>query len=113
MKENDEDYEKYYEQARLLQHQYRDYDHLREILIKKGADHLMASEIITQLKKVNYAKRRSTGTQIIAFGAVLLLIGFIITCLCFNFNMPIHTVMYTFTSAGLLTLFIGLFYIFN
>ncbi len=110
---NDDNYEKYYEQARLLQHQYRDVNILREIIIKKGADALMASEIINQLKKVNHARRRSSGGQILAFGLVLLLIGFILTCVCFHFNTSIHLVMYGFTSIGLIVLFIGLYYLFT
>lgn len=51
MKSTDEDYEKYYDQARSLQHQYRNYDDLRDVLMKKGASDLLASEIVSQLKK--------------------------------------------------------------
>jgi len=113
MKSTDEDYEKYYEQARLLQHQYRDYHVLRNILIKKGASDLTASEIITQLKKINHAKNRTTGTQLILFSGLLLLVGFILTCVCFYNNTSIHAVMYGFTSIGLIGVFIGLFYLFK
>lgn len=113
MKSVDDDYEKYYEQARSLQHQHRNYDDLREILIKNGAEHLTASEIVSQLRKINHAKSRTTGTQIILFSAVLLLIGFILTCVCYYNNTSFDAVMYGFTSLGLLGMFIGLYYIFN
>lgn len=114
MQDNNEDYEKFYEHARSIQHQFKgDYDHLREFLIQKGADALTAGEIVGQLKKINYAKARTTGTQILLFGCLLLLIGFVVTCACYHFDMPIHAVMYGFTSAGLLVMFIGIYYIFN
>ncbi len=113
MKSTDDDYEKYYDQARLLQHQYRNYDNLRDILIKNGAEHLTASEIVSQLKKINHAKNRTTGTQILLFSCLLLLIGFILTCVCFYTNTSINAVMYGFTSIGLIGMFIGLFYIFK
>jgi hypothetical protein len=113
MKSTDEDYEKYYDQARLLQHQYRDYENLRDILIKKGASDLIAAEIITQLKKINHAKNRTTGTQILLFSCLMLLIGFILTCVCFYTNTSINLVMYGFTTVGLIGIFIGLYYIFK
>jgi hypothetical protein len=113
MKSTDEDYEKYYDQARSLQHQHRNYDDLRDILIKNGAEHLTASEIVTQLRKINHAKSRKTGTQIILFSALLLLIGFILTCVCFYSNTSFSGIMYGFTTIGLIGMFIGLFYIFN
>lgn len=112
--QDNEEYEKFYEQARSTQHQFKgDYERLRESLIQKGADVLMAGEIIAQLKKINYAKARTTGTQILLFGCLLLLIGFIVTCACYHLDMPINAVMYGFTSAGLLVMFIGIYYIFN
>jgi hypothetical protein len=113
MKSTDEDYEKYYDQARLLQHQYRDYENLRDILIKKGASDLIAAEIITQLKKINHANNRTTGTQILLFSCLMLLIGFILTCVCFYTNTSINLVMYGFTTVGLIGIFIGLYYIFK
>lgn len=109
----DDNYEKYYDQARLLQRQYRNYDNLRDVLIKKGASDLVASEIISQLKKINHAKNRTTGTQILLFSCLLLLIGFILTVVCFYNNTSFNAVMYGFTSIGLIGIFIGLFYIFN
>ncbi len=112
MEENDELYQDYYEQAVSLQHQYRDYDELLAILIKKGCNERSANEIISELKKINYLIQRQTGFKIIFAGCIILLVGFILTCVCFHFNTSFHAIMYSFTSAGLLILFVGLFYIF-
>jgi len=113
MKSTDEDYEKYYDQARSLQHQYRNYDDLRDVLMKNGASDLLASEIVSQLKKITHAKNRTTGTQILLFSCLLLLIGFVLTVICFYSNTSFNAVMYGFTSIGLIGIFIGLYYIFN
>lgn len=112
MKETDELYQRYYELAFSLQHQQRDYDKLLDILIKKGCEENQASEIISELKRINYLTRRQTGVKIIVFGCLILLIGFILTCACFHYDTPFHAIMYGFTTVGLLILFIGLTFIF-
>lgn len=113
MKENEEAYQHFYELAVSLQHQYRDYEALLHILIKRGCDERSANEIIAELRKTNNLTKRQTGVKIIVFGCMILLVGFILTCACFHFNTPIHMIMYSFTTLGLLTLFVGLFYVFN
>jgi hypothetical protein len=112
MTTSDDLYQSYYELAFSLQHQHRDHEKLTSILITKGCDQELANNIVTELKRINNFSKRQTGIKIIGFGCVILLIGFILTCACYHYDAPFQTIMFGFTTVGLLILFIGLTYIF-
>ena len=111
--EKEDVYNAYYERARELLEQQLSFELIHEKLLKEGAEPLTTSEIVSQLKKLYYARKRKRGSQIILFGSLFLLIGFICTCAFFHSGMPIHWVLYGFTTLGLIIIFIGLYDIFG
>ncbi|MBS1634747.1 MAG: hypothetical protein JST26_02415 [Bacteroidetes bacterium] len=111
--QNEDVYNALYDRARDMLEQQLSFELIYEKLQKEGADPLTASEVVSQLKMVHYARKRKRGSQIILFGSLFLLIGFICTCAFFHSGMPIHWVLYGFTTLGLIIIFIGLYDIFG
>lgn len=106
---SDEKYSEFYLRAKHLFELNKNFVYIKEQLLVFGADESTSDEIISQLKKIHYANKRKRGSLIVLTGAILLLIGFVMTVSNFYANTSFAFVMYGFTSVGLLVIFIGLY----
>ena len=78
-------------------------------LFEKTNDHQLTAEILTQIKKVQYAIKAKNGRAKIGFGAIFLLIGFLIIFIDFYSNQPFSFVTYSFSTIGLVLMLWGLY----
>ena len=106
---SDEKYSEFYLRAKQLFEANKNFTYIRKQLLIYGAEEPTTDEIITQLKKIHYANKRKRGSLIVLTGAILLLIGFIMTISNFYANASIAYVMYGFTTVGLLVIFMGVY----
>lgn len=82
---------------------YRDGFVLKDIhaaLHKEGIPEDIVAESLCRLKLSIYKKRKSKGVFIMAIGAVLLILGFVLTVFLFHADHEFDTVMYGCTMAG-------------
>lgn len=105
----EENYEDLYNKAKLWYEQHKSFSEIQDLLIKDSNDQLTSEEIVKQIKLIHYANKRKRGAMIILTGSILLLIGFIMTVSNYHDNTSFEWIMYGFTSAGLLTIFAGLY----
>lgn len=82
-------------------------------LNEMGADATVVETIMAQLKKIHYAKRRSRGVILFFIGAVILVVGFVITFLLFHSGDSMQWAMYGLTTLGTAILFFGIVDIFG
>ncbi len=105
----DDHWEELYLFAKDLADHKHSFEEIEKQLSKKTDDSLVKAEIIKQIKKVQYAVQRKNGLTKIGFGAVFLVVGFLITCVNFHSNQSFTIVMYSTSSIGLLFIFWGLY----
>ena len=89
-------------------------DEIKEELLKENniTEHELEL-MIRYLKKIKHEKDHQMGRMLILVGAIFLLAGFVFTFLNIYKNQSVHFAMYGLTTAGLLIMFMGLYYIFN
>jgi hypothetical protein len=78
-------------------------------LSHKTTDTSLVVEITNQVKKVHYAVKRKNGFIKLGFGALFLIVGFLITCINFHSNQSFTIVMYSTSTIGLILIFWGLY----
>lgn len=105
----DDRWEELYMFAKDLADHKTSFEEIEKQLSKKTDDSLVKAEIIKQIKKVQYAVQRKNGLTKIGFGAIFLVVGFLITCVNFHSNQSFTIVMYSTSSIGLLFIFWGLY----
>ena len=105
----DDHWEKLYLFAKDLAKRNIDYDEIKKQLSERTDDPLIVVEIIQQIKKIQYAIHRKNGLIKIGFGALLLLLGFLITCINFHSNQSFTSIMYSTSTIGLALIFWGLY----
>lgn len=84
-------------------------DKLEKHLLQKTDDLVLVTVVIKEAKNEHYANMRKEGFRLIAVGAVLVFLGFLITFLNFNSNRSFTLAMYGFTSIGAVVVFWGLY----
>jgi len=84
-------------------------DLLEKHLLQKTDNIVLITVAITEAKKDHYARMRKEGIPKIALGSVLIVVGFLITCLNFHANKSFDFAMYGLTSAGIGIVFWGLY----
>ena len=105
----DEQWENLYIYAKSLMGIHKSHDEIKSKLFQKTNDHQLTAEILTQIKKVQYAIKAKNGRTKIGFGAVFLSIGFLIIFMNFYSNQPFYFVTYSFTTIGLVLILSGLY----
>jgi len=105
----EEHWENLYVFAKHLADANKSFDEIERQLKCKTDDPMMIAEMLTQIKKVRHAVKTKNGVVKLGFGAMFLLLGFIITVFNFHANQSFTMVMYSFTTIGLILLFWGLY----
>lgn len=85
------------------------FEELEKKLLQKTNDQELISEIIKELKREIHSRKLKNGSVKLGVGAVLLIIGFLITCVNFHSNTSFSFIMYSFTTLGLILMFWGLY----
>lgn len=70
-------------------------------LLSSGADDATVGAIADKLQTMRYRLRRQRGVKLLIAGAVVLLIGFILTFIFTSTNHSFQYVMYATTSVGI------------
>lgn len=84
-------------------------DMIEKHLLQKTEDIVLITVVIKEAKNEYYAAMRSEGFKLIAIGAVLVFLGFLITFLNWDSNRSFTLAMYGFTSVGACIVFFGLY----
>lgn len=85
------------------------FDEIKELLNKEGQDADLAYAVAKKVIADHYAERRKSGVNILIVGAVVIVSGFLITCINFHANESVTFAMYGLTSIGILIVFWGLY----
>lgn len=109
MNTNDDQQEELYLFAKGLADRGTSYEEIEKLLSQKTGDEFVISGIIRRIKKVKHAIARKNGLTKIGFGSLMLVIGFLITCINFHNNESFSVVMYSTSTIGLLLIFWGLY----
>lgn len=109
MTSQNSNWDELYSFAKKQQESRISYTEIEKQLVEKTGDTVQALEIINQLKKDKHNIRHKYGLRKLTVGSLLLIAGFLITCINFHSNTSFTTVMYSFTIAGLLFVFWGLY----
>ncbi len=100
--------------AKLMFDQGKDMVFIETKLKEKNIESQHLEEILKQLKRLVYAKRNKTGTQLIIIGVLLLGIGFISSILLhLNGSNSLDFPLYGLTATGIIVLIVGLIYLFH
>lgn len=102
-------YDEMYAMARSLLSRGTEITMIEKHLRQKSEDIILISVVIKEARKDYYLVLRKEGTVKILIGAVLIVLGFIITCLNFHAEKSVDFAMYGLTSAGLCFVFWGLY----
>jgi hypothetical protein len=84
-------------------------DDIKALLIKEHGDPEMAYAVVKKVISDRYTERRKEGLAIVLLGALLIVIGFFLTCFNFHTNKSITFALYGLTSAGILVAFWGFY----
>lgn len=106
---NQELYNELYLLAKTLLIHDTEHDKLEKHLLQKTDDLVLITVAIKEAKNDHYAILRKEGFRLVAIGAVLVFLGFLITFLNFNSNRSFTLAMYGFTSIGAIVVFFGLY----
>lgn len=109
MNVKDDQWDELYVFAKDLADHKTSYEEIEKQLSSKTDDPIVRADIIKQIKKVQYAVHHKNGLTKIGFGALFLVIGFLITCINFHSNQSFTIVMYSTSTIGLLLIFWGLY----
>ncbi len=103
-----------YQKVSQLVNDRRTTDEIKEELLKENPiAETELEQLIKHAKKLKHDKDHHLGRLLIIAGAVFLLAGFVFTFFNIYKNQSVHFAMYGLTSAGLIIMFIGLYYIFS
>lgn len=102
-------YDDLYTMTRSLLSRGTETDMLEKHLLQKTDDIVLIAVVIKEARKDYYAILRKEGLAKIALGSILIVVGFLITCLNFHSNKSFDFAMYGLTSIGILFVFWGLF----
>jgi hypothetical protein len=105
----DDHWEELYIFAKELADQKMSFEEIEKQLSVKTNDPLVVSEIIQQIKKVQFAIHLKNGLTKTGFGCLFLVAGFLITCINFHANQSFTIVMYSTSTIGLILIFWGLY----
>lgn len=108
-KKNQDLYNDLYLTAKTLLIRGTETDMLEKHLLQKTDDIVLITMVIKEAKNEYYASLRKEGFKYVAVGAVLVLLGFLITFLNWDSNRSFTMAMYTFTSVGATIVFWGLY----
>lgn len=86
---------------------------IRQLLKNEGADEVLVTEALCKLKLILYKKKKNKAVVIMIVGAVILLMGFVMTVLLFHSNHSFDLFLYGFTSIGILLLGYGVYEVFQ
>ena len=109
MKPKDDQQEELYLFAKGLADRGTSYEEIEKLLSQRTGDELLIAAIIKRIKTMRYAIVRKNGLAKIGFGSILLVIGFLITCINFHNNASFSAVMYSTSIVGLVLIFWGLY----
>ena len=109
MKLTDDQQEELYLFAKGLADKGSSYEDIEKLLLQRTDDELVIASIIARIKKIRHAVASKNGLAKIGFGALMLVIGFLITCINFHNNESFSVVMYSTSLMGLLLIFWGLY----
>lgn len=84
-------------------------DDVKALLIKEHNDPEMAYAITKKVISDHYTEIRKEGLAIVLSGALVIVVGFFLTCFNFHANKSITFAMYGLTSAGILIAFWGFY----
>ena len=104
-----EEWESLYIYAKSLADARKSFDEIEQKLKQRSDDQQLITEMLTQIKKVKNAVKAKNGRYKIGFGALFLFSGFLITFINYQVNESFTIVMYSFTSVGLILMFLGLY----
>lgn len=82
-------------------------------LIKQNHSQELIADVIADLKKEIHKKNLKAGRAFVLAGCIIMVFGFVLTCIKFHANDSVNMVMYGFTTLGICILFVGLYKIFN
>lgn len=109
MTNQNNNWDELYSFAKKQQESRVNYTVIEKQLVEKTGNSVQASEIINQHKKNKHNIKHKYGLRKLTIGALLLIAGFIITCVNFHNNTSFTMVMYGFTIVGLLFVFWALY----
>ncbi len=87
----------------------KNFDEIEKLLLQKTNNTALVAEIIRELKIISHAAKRKKGLEKLALALVLLIAGFIVTCVNYHCNQPFSLALYSLTGAGMIFLFWGLY----
>lgn len=88
-------------------------DDIEVEFLKQEQDQILVAEIMTSLRKHIHKKNLKDGRALILSGCIVMVVGFVLTCVKFHSNESVNMVMYGFTTLGICIVFVGLYKIFN
>jgi hypothetical protein len=94
---------------RDAEHRLGDLDKIKKELELKSNDIELNEKVFVQFKKEFYAHKRKDGLSKIGLGSLIILTGFLITCLNFHANESFNFAMYGLTTIGICIVFWGFY----
>jgi hypothetical protein len=102
-------YDALYKEVIALLEKSQPTEFIEQQLQKQTDDPIIIAVVIKEAKKDYYALMRKEGMARILVGAILMLLGFVITAFNFHTNKSFSFAMYGLTSIGLCFVFWGLY----
>lgn len=87
----------------------KSFTEVENVLKDLGADVVELETAIKAVKKKNHQIKSKAGVKKLGIALLFLLSGFVITVFNFHSNQSFTTIMYSFTTVGLILLFWGLY----
>lgn len=91
----------------------KSFDDIEIELLRSEQDQDLVAELMSALRKHIHKKNMKDGRALILAGCIVMVFGFVLTCIKFHSNESVNMVMYGFTTLGICILFVGLYKIFN
>lgn len=85
-------------------------DEILARLMKRGTDLEIAEAVMTKVKTMRTAKKRSKGLLFLIVGGSTLIMAFFVTFILYQLDMSTGPALYGLTSLGISLLFIGMIY---
>lgn len=105
----DDQVEQLYAFARGLAERGKSDKDIERSLFQKTNDPQTISDIIKRIKKARHTIARRNGLTKMGFGSLILVVGFLITCINFHSSQSFTVVMYSTSVIGLTLIFWGLY----
>lgn len=88
-------------------------DDIEIAFIKQALPEELIAEVMRDLKHHIHKQNLKAGRSLILSGCIVMVFGFVLTCVKFHSNESVNIVMYGFTTLGICILFVGLYKIFS